>query len=78
MEENVTLERSTNLATVQQSPVIPANPNIVEMVTLLEDPNLHAKKRSALRRELHDTVHLVKKQDGRIHAARSGQTRVNA
>jgi hypothetical protein len=48
-------------------PVIPAHPNIVEVVALLEDPGLRASQRTALKRVLHDTVHLVRKQDGTVH-----------
>lgn len=78
MDENGILNGGMSISALQQSPAIPAHPNIVEMVTLLEDPNLHAEERTALRRELHDTVHIVKKQDGRFHAVRAGERRSNA
>ena len=48
------------------SPAIPAHPNLVEVVALLEDPGIRAKDRNNLRRVLHDTVHLVKKKDGSV------------
>jgi hypothetical protein len=66
------------MTAVQLTPVIPAHPNIVEMAALLEDPHLQAPQRTALRRVLHDTVHLVKKQDGSVReagAAATGQMR---
>ena len=53
----------TNMTTIQTTPVIPAHPNIVEMVALLEEPQLKTKERVELQRVLHDTVHLVKKRD---------------
>lgn len=69
MDENQRGNEGNNMMTLRQSPAIPAHPNIVEMVALLEDPRLHAATRTALRRELHDTVHLVKKRDNRSRAA---------
>jgi len=54
------------MTAVQPTPVIPAHPNLVEVVALLEDPGLRHRDRAALRRVLHDTVHLVKKQDGKV------------
>jgi len=53
-----------HMTNLQSPPVIPAHPNIVEMVALLEDPQLRTKERTQLKRVLHDTVHLVRKQDG--------------
>ena len=55
------------MTTLQSMPAIPAHPNLVEVVALLEDPKVRGKERVALQRVLHDTVHLVKKQDGQIH-----------
>jgi hypothetical protein len=42
---------------------IPARPNLVETAALLEEPRLTASQRGTLKRVLHDTVRLVKKQD---------------
>lgn len=78
MEDNGTANGGMNMTALQRSPAIPAHPNIVEMVTLLEDPNLQGAERSELRRELHDTVLLVKKRDGKIHAIRAGSVRRHA
>ncbi len=55
------------MTALQPTPLIPNHPNLVEVVALLEDPRLRGKDRVALRRVLHDTVHLVKKQDGQVH-----------
>lgn len=71
MEETGTSDERMIMIAVQPSPVIPDHPNMVEMIALLEDPGLEAKERTALRRELHDTVHLVKKQDGKVHVIRA-------
>ena len=71
MDETGTLDERMTMIAVQPSPVIPDHPNIVEMVALLEDPGLLAKERAALQRELHDTVHLVKKRDGRVRVIRA-------
>lgn len=57
------------MTALQPTPVIPAHPNLVEVVALLEDPRLRGKDRVALRRVLHDTVHFVKKRDGHVHLA---------
>jgi hypothetical protein len=70
MEQNVKPNERISMTALQQTPAIPAHPNIVEMAALLEDPNLLAKDRTSLRRELHDTVHFVKKQDSRTHSVR--------
>jgi hypothetical protein len=51
---------------------IPAKPNLVETAVLLEDPRLTASQRGALQRVLHDTVRLVKKQDGLSSSAAGG------
>lgn len=60
------------MTAVQPTPVIPAHPNIVELVTLLEDPGLQAKERTSLQRVLHDTVRLVKKRDGQVEVVPFG------
>ena len=54
-------------------PVIPAHPNIVETVTLLEDPAIRTKDRTALQKVLHDTVHLVKRKDGSVQTIQPNQ-----
>ena len=56
------------MTAIHSTPVIPDHPNIVEMVTLLEDPGLQAKERTALKRVLHDTVRLVRRRtDGEVY-----------
>ncbi|MCU0788395.1 MAG: hypothetical protein MUC91_09440 [Verrucomicrobia bacterium] len=57
------------MITLQSAPVVPAHPNIVEAVALLEEPRLRTRERSQLKRILHDTVHLVRKQDGTVQPA---------
>ena len=65
MDDTGTSNERMTMTAVQPSPVIPAHPNLVEVVALLEDPGLRGKDRTLLKRVLHDTVHLVKKQDDR-------------
>lgn len=60
------------MTALQPIPTIPNRPNLVEMVALLEDPRLGARDRSHLRRVLHDTVHLVKKQDKAVPQTEPG------
>jgi hypothetical protein len=71
MDANEQSNERTNMITLQSAPVIPAHPNIVEAVALLEEPRLRIKERMQLKRVLHDTVHLVRKQDGSVHQASS-------
>jgi len=66
MDETGTSEERMTMTAVQPTPVIPVHPNIVEMAALLEDPHLREPERLALKRVLHDTVHLVKKRDGTL------------
>lgn len=54
------------MAILETPPVIPAHPNIVEIVALLEDPGIQSKDRDTLQQVLHDTVHLVKERDGSV------------
>jgi hypothetical protein len=67
MNETAISNESMTMTAVQATPVIPDHPNIVEIVTLLEDPGLQARERTALRQVLHDTVHLVKKRGGKLY-----------
>lgn len=61
------------MTALQPVPMVPAHPNLVEVVALLEDPGLRHKDRNTLRRVLHDTVHLVRKQDGKLRYGVSGR-----
>ena len=68
MDETATSNERMPMTAVPATPVVPDHPNIVETVTLLEDPGLQAKERTALKRVLHDTVRLVrKKRDGKVY-----------
>jgi hypothetical protein len=69
MDINEPSNERTNMITLQSAPVVPAHPNIVEAVALLEEPRLRTRERSQLKRILHDTVHLVRKQDGTVQPA---------
>ena len=66
MDETGTSEERTIMTALQPTPVIPAHPNLVEMAALLEDSHLRDRDRFDLQRVLHDTVHLVQKQDGTV------------
>lgn len=66
MEETEKSRERPPMTSSQTTSMIPAHLNIVEMVALLDDPQLRPKERTELRRILHDTVHFVRKQDSTV------------